>query len=440
MISFKRIIQITIPLIVGGLSTNLVNLTDTIFLSWLGEIELGSAGNGAIFYFIFVYVGMGISSGMQILIARRNGEKSYAEIGNYLQSGVFMLLIYSVAAAAIIVVSMNTFIPALYKSAAIASGTHEYLSYRVFGLFFTLFAFAMMAFFVGITKTKVLSWAIPIAALLNIVLDYLFIFGMGPIPSLGIKGAAIASVMSEGAGGSILLIYALKYYRKGEINILIKPELMKERMTQILRLSYPLMAQNFITRSGWFLVFSLVERLGERELAVTHILRSIYGFLMLPAFSLADAANSLVSNALGEKKVQEVFPLIMKVGLLGIIFSLVCIVLNMRFEKEILSLYTDDESMIQMASGSYLIINVALTVLTVSMILLRSLTGTGLTKLSLIIEIVAVVFYVSYSVSILNSSLASLEWLWSSEFVYFGIIASLSFLYLRFGGWKLKAI
>jgi len=232
----------------------------------------------------------------------------------------------------------------------------------------------------------------------------------------------------------------LKYYRKGEINILIKPELMKERMTQILRLSYPLMAQNFITLSGWFLFFSLIERLGERELAVTHILRSIYGFLMLPAFSLADAANSLVSNALGEKKVQEVFPLIMKVGLLGIIFSLVCIVLNMSFEKEILSLYTDDESMIQMASGSYLIINVALTALTVSMILLRSLTGTGLTKLSLIIEIVAVVFYVSYSVSILNSSLASLKWLWSSEFVYFGIIASLSFLYLRFGGWKLKAI
>ena len=440
MISFRRIIQITVPLIVGGLSMNIVNLTDTIFLGQLGAAELGSAGNGSIFYFIFAYVGMGLTSGMQIIIARRNGEKNYGEINALLQSGILMITVFAVFASSLILLGMDQLFSSIYRSATVAQGSYDYLSVRSYGLFFTLFNFAMTAFFVGITKTRVISWVVPLAALLNILLDYLLIFGIAGFPELGIKGAALASVISEATGALLLLGVAVYRYRNSEFMLFRRVRNQIKFSQEIFKLSYPLLLQNFITLGAWFVFFSLIEKLGENELAASHIIRSIYGFLMLPSFSLADATNSLVSNLIGEKKQDQIFHLIKRVIIIGLVFNIICIILNLGFEKQIFLLFTKDEAVIGAAGYAFTIINLALVILTLAMVLFRSLTGTGMTKLSLVLEIISVFIYLTYAVIVSQSEQASINLFWSAEFIYFSLIAVLSYLFLRFGNWRSRAI
>jgi len=440
VISFRRIIQITVPLIVGGLSMNIVNLTDTIFLGQLGAAELGSAGNGSIFYFIFAYVGMGLTSGMQIIIARRNGEKNYGEINALLQSGILMITVFAVFASSLILLGMDQLFSSIYRSATVAQGSYDYLSVRSYGLFFTLFNFAMTAFFVGITKTRVISWVVPLAALLNILLDYLLIFGIAGFPELGIKGAALASVISEATGALLLLGVAVYRYRNSEFMLFRRVRNQIKFSQEIFKLSYPLLLQNFITLGAWFVFFSLIEKLGENELAASHIIRSIYGFLMLPSFSLADATNSLVSNLIGEKKQDQIFHLIKRVIIIGLVFNIICIILNLGFEKQIFLLFTKDEAVIGAAGYAFTIINLALVILTLAMVLFRSLTGTGMTKLSLVLEIISVFIYLTYAVIVSQSEQASINLFWSAEFIYFSLIAVLSYLFLRFGNWRSRAI
>ena len=83
-------------MMIMGLSMTVVNLTDTAFLGQLGPVELGGAGNAGLTYMLLIMIGMGFSSGVQIIIARRNGEKHYLSIGTLVHHTLLFLMFYGV--------------------------------------------------------------------------------------------------------------------------------------------------------------------------------------------------------------------------------------------------------------------------------------------------------------------------------------------------------
>ena len=88
----RRIWQITYPIFLGLLAQNIINVTDTAFLGRVGEVALGAAGMGGLYYICIFTIAFGFSTGAQILIARRNGEQRYRTIGPLLiQGSLFML-------------------------------------------------------------------------------------------------------------------------------------------------------------------------------------------------------------------------------------------------------------------------------------------------------------------------------------------------------------
>ncbi len=90
--SYKNIVKVAIPLFIGYFGQNIVNVTDTAFMGRVGEIELGAVGNAGLFYMLFVLIATGFTSGLQIIIGRRNGEKDYETIGRLLQQGLYFAL------------------------------------------------------------------------------------------------------------------------------------------------------------------------------------------------------------------------------------------------------------------------------------------------------------------------------------------------------------
>lgn len=199
MYSNKEIWRVTYPILLGLLVQNIINVTDTAFLGHVGEVALGGAAMGGLLYICVYTVAFGFSVGSQILIARRNGEGNCRDIGPVMIQGGMFAFIMAVVLAVTMYLSARPAIRMLITSDSIYETTYQFFGRRVWG-FLYLFAFLNVmfrAFYTGITDTKVLTLSSVVMALVNVVLDYGLVFGELGLPEMGIRGAALASVIAE---------------------------------------------------------------------------------------------------------------------------------------------------------------------------------------------------------------------------------------------------
>ena len=196
------------------------------------------------------------------------------------------------------------------------------------------------------------------------------------------------------------------------------------------------MFQFFLSFTAWFVFFVIIEQLGETALAASNITRSVYMVLMIPAWGLSAATNSLVSNLIGQGGQHKVMLLITKIVLMSLAIILVFIQLNIFLPAKIASLYTYELHVVQATIPLLRVISFALIAFSVSMILFSGLSGTGMTKLALKIEVISIIIYL-FSAYVLTVWLkADAPVVWIAEFIYFAILGLLAFYYLKKGVWK----
>lgn len=439
-LSYKNIWRVSFPIILSGVAQNLVNVTDTAFLGRVGIIEIGAAGNAGIFYFVLMMLGMGFTIGCQIIIGRRNGEKNYLEIGKIFSNGLFFMLGLSLIMLLILKFFSPILLETLTASPLILDAANKYLGIRAWGIPFAYLNFLFIAFFTGITQTKVLIRATFFQAIVNVILDYLLIFGHYGFPKMGIEGAALASFISEIIAFLFFIIYTLRKVDLKKYNLLLNFDFNPKLLQKMLKVSAPIMGQNFLALSTWLCFFMIIEQIGERELAISHIIRSIYMVLMIPLFGFSTATSTLVSNIIGEGKADEVIQLIKKVALLCLACTAILMPLNILFPSHIISIYTDDISLINDAIPVLYIITGAMLLFSVAFISFSAVTGTGKTQKTLAIEITSICVYLSGAYVLGVYLELPLYLVWCSEFVYFAFMGGLSIAYLKYGNWKNSTI
>jgi len=418
------------------LAQNVINVTDTAFLGRVGEIELGASAIGGIFYIAIFMACFGFSMGSQILIGRRNGEKNYLEIGKIFNNG---LLFSFLLAVVIFIFSQSLISPilgAIVKSENIYTASVEYLSWRAFGFFF-LFANVMFrALFVGITQTKVLSVSALITAVVNVFSDYVLIFGKLGLPAMGIKGAAIASVIAEGATTIYLIFYTLNKVNTQKYGLFSFRKINFDIIKKTLDISVYIMFQYFISVSIWFLFFIFIERTGERPLAVSNIMRSLYAILIIPASALGTTTSTVISNLIGEGRVDEVLRFLRKTITINAVISLPFVFFTLAFPELCIKIYTTDADLIAATVPVVRVVSFSILVFGTGILLFNSVSATGNTRIAFIFELVVLFFYILYTyvtTIILNSPV---QIVWIAEYVYWGLIAAVSFIYLKYGNWQ----
>ena len=170
-ISYKNIWKIAFPIIISGVAQNIVNVTDTIFLGRVSNVALGAGGNSGIFYFVLVITGMGITTGAQIIMGRRNGEQNYSEIGKIFDHCIYIVVPLSIILFFFIKFWSPYLLEVIIKSPHILAASIDYLSFRAFGIFVAFLNFSFIAFYVGTTKTKILIYVTIVMMLVNVFLD-----------------------------------------------------------------------------------------------------------------------------------------------------------------------------------------------------------------------------------------------------------------------------
>ena len=262
--TYKHIWLINFPVMMSILIEQLINITDAIFLGHVGEIELGASALAGIWYLAIYMLGFGFSLGLQVVVARRNGEQHYSETGKTFFQGLFFLSGLAVFLCLLSKLFSPIILSRLIASAEVYHAVIDYLDGRIWGLLFSFPFLALRSFLVGITHTKALNVAALTAVLVNISGNWLLIFHW----DMGIAGAAIASSFAEACSLAVLAIHVLRKMDKRLYGLSWSFD--KGVLLHVFRVSVWSMFHSFIGVAPWFLFFVAIEHLGELQLAVKH--------------------------------------------------------------------------------------------------------------------------------------------------------------------------
>lgn len=316
--TYKQIWLINYPVMVSLLMEQLINLTDTIFLGHVGATELGACALANMYCSAIYMLGLGFSMGLQVLIARQNGAGNYRETGNSFCQGILFLSLLAI----ILTLLSSAFSPWILKqfiqSPAIYDAAIQYVDWRMRSLLFAFPLLAIRAFYVGTTRTGILTRNALLMEGCNVVFHYLLIFGKAGLPQLGIAGAAIASMLAELVALILLGIHMSQRVDRKLYGLRFRMDF--RLMFQLLSLSVWTMVRSFFCIAPWFLFFVAIEHLGETQLAAANIVRSISMLFFIIVNSFVTTSISLVSNLVGSHEKEQILPVCRKVIRLG--FSL----------------------------------------------------------------------------------------------------------------------
>jgi len=436
----RQILGLALPISLAILVPQINFITNNIFLGGIGEKELANAGITGVYYLIFAVIGNGLNSGLQALIARRAGENRPKEIGKLFYHGVWIAL----AIAAIGIIVTYLFAPmilrATLKDPVVAEQVIHFILIRIWGLPFLYLYVMRNALLVGTNQTRFLIWGTLAETIANIVLDYSFIYGHFGMPALGFDGAAYASIIAEATG--LFVIYLVIHFKKilKQFDFLEEKQLEFSTFKLILVQSSPLIAQFAISIITWEYFYILVEHHGARALAISNTMRNIFGIVGIFSWSFAAATNTLVSNIIGQGRHDEVIPLVKRIVKISVISSLIIVIILNVFAEPFLSFYGQGPQFIAEAIPVMRIVSFALIGMSFGVVWLNAVTGSGNTKVNLIIELITITLYIIYVYVVLEYLNLPITWGWVSELVYWMSMFSMAFFYMKSGKWRTKIV
>ena len=435
-ISAKTIWTIALPLVVSGFHETIIEVSDTAFLARVGVIELGAAALAYSIYHTAKFLMIGLGDGIQILTARRAGQARPQAIGDAFNHGLILLL----ATAAVLFAGLRYVAPwvtaSVLRSTEVRIAVDQFLGIIAFAVFFDALNYAYVAFYSGIGRTRVFIAATGVMTAINLVTDYALILGRLGFPRLGIRGAAISSVIAEVTIFVFLTAAALKQGHIRRFGLFRLPRPAASLTKLLLELCTPLALERLVGTARWFLFFVVIERIGETPLATANIIYSCYAVFLIIIDGFSEANCTLVSNLIGQDQPERMNAAIRSV----MMWTAVCIApflaIAVLFPTVVLSLFTADASLLHGSVNSLRVIAVAVLAAIPGELVFSALIGTGDTRATLAIECLLTACVLGYVFGAALIFELPLEIVWAAEIIGWLLSLGLSLAWLSGKQWK----
>lgn len=435
-ISYRKIWQVAFPIIIGSFADNINNVINLLFVGRLGKIATGAVGMGGIFFFSFVTVVFGLAMGSQIIIGRRNGEGHFRDAGNVFNHSIILFSTIGIILFFFLYFFSADMLHHFLKSDEVYKSCTEFIKIRIWGVLFLPIALTFRCFYIGITRTRIIIYITVITAAISTLLDYTLIFGHFGFKPMGVQGTGYAAAIADVAGVVCYFIATIVSKKLKEYKLFRFKNLHPDIWGNVLKIGSPLMIQSWLSVGSWLLFFIFIENMGEQQLAVSQIVKSLYLFLLLPMYGFASATSTLTSNLIGEGRINEVIPLAKKIVLLSSGVVILLLQANFWFPHHVISLFNDNPSLIDESIAPLRIVSFALILYCIVFVLFNVISGAGATKIALIIELATIAFYLIYIYLVTRVFHSSMSVVWMSELVYMTLIGAFSLIYLSTGKWK----
>lgn len=436
----SAIIMLAIPMMLEQIMESIFAVVDIYFVSKLSVNAIATVGLTETFMFIIYSLAIGLSAGTTALIARRTGEKD--------PEGASNVAVQSIVLSSTIALLVGVFGFIYAEDVLRLMGGDEVLISEGVGYTRILLSFNIIIFllyllnaiFRGAGDAAIAMYSLIFANTINIILDPMLIFGIGPFPELGINGAAIATCIGRGFG-VLLQLYILI---KGSSSIkLIWKDIKFDLLViwELIKLSLGGIGQYIIATFSWIFLVRIVSEFGNTAVAGYTVAFRVIVFTILPSWGLANAVATLVGQNLGANQPDRAAESAWTASFYNAIFLVVVSIIFWVFAPEIISFFTQDIEVIREGVRALRIITLGYIVFSYGMVLGNAFNGAGDTITPTVTNFIAFWLIEIPLAYTLAKTLG-----FGSQGVYASIAISEAFLavmliYLfRRGKWKLKKI
>ena len=376
------IVLLAIPMILELSLESIFAVVDIYFVGHLDNADVAVATVGlteAVISLVYT-LGIGLSTGVTAIVARRVGEKNFTEAS---KAGAQAMLVS--LTIALFVAFLGYYFAADIlglmgaKQEVIEAGT-PFAQIIFASSPSIILLFLINGIFRGAGDAAMAMRSLWIASILNIILCPILIYGLGPFPELGLTGAAVATAIGRTSGVIYQCYHLFRLNRTIQIlQRYFKPNF--EIIRSLLSISTPAMFQFFIQSGSWIILTYIVSITGSTDASAGYqiAIRNVV-FFILPAWGLSNAAATLVGQNLGAKQPQRAEQSVLLTTKYNVIFMGLVTLLFVAFSKTIIGFYTEDQVILAYGSQALQIIGLGYIFYGIGMVMIQSLNGAGDTK------------------------------------------------------------
>jgi len=338
----RALLVLGLPLIGSNLAQMGLHVTDTVMLGWYGVPELASVVLGASFFFFLFILGSGFSYALMGRISAAMGAGNDTQVRRDARMGLWLSLIFAACTIPVMAVS-GPILRALGQEPQRAQLAQDYLRVGMWGMFPALTIAVLKAYLSALERTQVVMWVTLWGVVLNIGLNWIFIFGHFGMPEMGVRGAALASVMVQVSTASLLMLYAVREPALRHFHLLQRFwRLDWEAFFAVARLGLPI-GFTSIFEAGLFQASALMMGwIGTVQLAAHGIALELASLTFMVHMGLSNAATVRTGRAFGAGDAVRLRDGALVAQGMSVVFALGTVVLFLAFPTQLIGLFLDN--------------------------------------------------------------------------------------------------
>jgi putative MATE family efflux protein len=432
----KAIFLLSVPMVLEMMMESVFFLVDAYFVSSLGAHAIATVGLTESVLTLVYAISIGLSMGVTAIVARRIGEKDVHGASKTAVQSIFLGIALAIVVGVIGIIFPKEILGLMGGEQELIEQGYGYTQVLLGGNVTIMLLFIINAVFRGAGDASVAMKVLIFSNLLNIILDPMFIFGFGPIPAFGVKGAAIATTI--GRGSAVILQLVILFYGWSSIKVKLRDIVLRAGiMLNLIRVSLGGIGQFIIGTSSWVFLMRIMAEFGSEVLAGYTIAIRVLMFTLMPSWGMSNAAATLVGQNLGAQKPDRAEISVWKTGKYNAWFMAAVSVFYLIFAEMILKIFSDDPSVIENGALSLRIIAAGYVFYAYGMVIIQAFNGAGNTRTPTIIN-----FFCFWLFQLPFAYLAAIVFNWGVTGVLVAItaaeilIAVFGIIWFRKGKWK----
>lgn len=432
----KAIFMLSVPMVLEMMMESVFFLVDAFFVSSLGANAIATVGLTESVLTLVYAIAIGLSMGVTAIVARRVGEKDIQGASQTAVQSIFLGIVIAALISIVGIIFPKEILGLMGAEPDLIAEGFGYTQVLLGGNVTIMLLFLINAVFRGAGDASVAMRVLIFSNVLNIILDPIFIFGLGPVPEFGVQGAAIATTI--GRGSAVVFQLLILFYGWSKIKVGVKDLVFRLKvMLNLIMVSLGGIGQFIIGTSSWVFLMRIMAEFGSEVLAGYTIAIRVLMFTLMPSWGMSNAAATLVGQNLGAKQPDRAEKSVWVTGKYNAYFMLAVSIFYLLFAEIIIRIFSSEAQIIEYGALSLRVIAAGYVFYAYGMVIIQSFNGAGDTITPTIIN-----FFCFWIFQLPFAYLAALVFDWGAMGVFLAItfaevlIAIIGIIWFRKGKWK----
>lgn len=372
----RAVFLLAVPMVLELVLESTFAVVDIFFVAKLGPSAVATVGLTESYLFLLYAVAMGLAMAVTALVARRIGEGKREDAAVTAVQAIFVAVLVSVLPAILGIVYAQDLLRLMGADAWSIEHGYRYTQWMLGGNAVIMLLFVINAIFRGAGDAAIAMRVLWLSNGLNILLCPLLIFGLGPVPALGIEGAAIATNIGRGAGVAFqlwVLFHGGKHIRVVAAQLVWRGSL----LWHVVRTSLGGIGQMIVAMTSWIFLMRILASVGSEAVAGATIAIRLMMFTMMPAWGMSNAAATLVGQNLGAEQPERAEASVWRIGWYNMAYLVIVSVLFFLFPQQLIGFFTQDARVIEIGAEWLRILSYSFFVYGWWMVTVQAFNGAG---------------------------------------------------------------